>query len=37
MYYKTPPKITQVGIFGLKIYHLATLVPTQNNGEKMKV
>jgi hypothetical protein len=21
------PKITQIGIFGLKIYHLATLVP----------
>jgi hypothetical protein len=23
-----PPKLTQIGIFGLKIYHLATLVAT---------
>jgi hypothetical protein len=23
-----PPKFTQIGIFGLKMYHLATLVPT---------
>jgi hypothetical protein len=24
-YIKGPPKFTQIGIFGLKIYHLATL------------
>jgi hypothetical protein len=23
-----PPKFTQIGIFGLKIYHLATLINT---------
>jgi hypothetical protein len=23
---QAPPKITQIGIFGVKIYHLATLV-----------
>jgi hypothetical protein len=24
-----PPKLTKIGIFGLKINHLATLLPTQ--------
>jgi hypothetical protein len=25
---KDPPKFTLIGIFGLKIYHLATLIPS---------
>jgi hypothetical protein len=25
------PKVSQIGIFGLKIYHLATLVPFQSS------
>jgi hypothetical protein len=27
-----PPKFTQIWIFGLKIYHLATLVRLQRDG-----
>jgi hypothetical protein len=27
--FQGPPKFTQIGIFGLKIYHLATLLETQ--------
>jgi hypothetical protein len=27
-----PPKFTQIGIFGLKIYHLATLLRSQFRG-----
>jgi hypothetical protein len=33
--FQDPPKITQIGIFGLKIYHLATL-PRRCAEKKLK-
>jgi hypothetical protein len=30
-----PPKFTQIGIFGLKIYHLATLTDQTNGNSTM--
>jgi hypothetical protein len=30
-----PPKFTKIWIFGLKIYHLATLLETQRQTQKM--
>jgi hypothetical protein len=29
--FQDPPKYTKIGIFGTKIYHLATLVPLIDN------
>jgi hypothetical protein len=34
--FQCPPKVTQIGIFGLKIYHLATLDPGRNELEPKK-
>jgi hypothetical protein len=31
-----PPKFTQIGIFGLKICHLATVPDTRNSDELLK-
>jgi hypothetical protein len=30
-----PPKFTQIGIFGMKVYHLATLLPSWSSAKKL--
>jgi hypothetical protein len=34
--YQGPPKFTQIGFFGLKIYHLATLVPNRSRVQNLQ-